>query len=513
MPHTIGPFTIGHDAIARLLAKAQEIADLREVSEHLNWDSNTYLPPGGEDSRAQQIATLTGVIHDLCSKSSLGECLEDAKSLDEQDLLNEYDQALIRLMERSHRLAVTVPKSLQSQLAESSARGENAWKRARAENKFSLFRDPFARTLDLTRRRAECLRTKDLSSLYDVLLDEYEPGMTTAQLDPIFDSLKRIVGEAIVRIRNSDVVVDDSPLRRLQASKERFDSLTRKILGAMGFDFDRGRLDEAVHPFMSGSHPNDIRITTRYSEPSFMEPFGSAMHEAGHGLYAQGVDPRLARTPLASGASMGLHESQSRFWENHIGKSQAFWDYWYPFLLEELPDYCAGIKNPRHLVAMLRGLKVSPIRLESDQLTYNLHIALRYEIERDFVAGTLSVDDLPSAWNAKVQSYLGIEVKSDTEGVLQDTHWGCGLIGYFPTYSIGNLMAAQFDNALRRDVTPSENVPEWMRAVREWQRTRIHRWGSTYTASEVLKRATGEPLNPKYFEQYIAESYGAVYGF
>ena len=510
MPNQNKLFSVTMPPIAALLRRSEDISHLESIKVLLGWDMETYMPTGGETARGEQMAAIAVAIHEKEASPRVGEILEDIDEI--SDFLNDYDEALVRIMRRRHRIATLVPASLISRLSQATTTSVNEWGRAKKTNNFAAFCGPLERTLDLLRKRAEILQRGTGRQLYDVFLDDYEPGATQAQIDPLFDALKTTIRGALERIDQSGTRQSDAILRDIKPDKVRLDPFIRIVLSAMGFDFERGRLDESKHPFMEGIHPSDVRITTRYTEPNFMEPVASAMHEAGHGLYGQGHDMRLVRALLAGGASMAVHESQSRFWENQIGKSETFWSYWLPILKRHAPGCENHIKDATHLIGMLRAVRRNPVRLDSDELTYNLHIALRYEIERDLVAGRLSVGDLPQAWNERIFNYLGIEVKNDAEGVLQDTHWGSGLIGYFPTYAIGNLMAAQIKYAMERDITPPtdnpERVPEWMLSMREWLRTKIHTHGRTYSPDETLERATGEALDPAYFDRYVRENFG-----
>jgi carboxypeptidase Taq len=510
MPNQNKLFSVTLAPVAALLKHAEEISHLEGIRALLDWDMETYMPKSAESVRGDQFSAIAVAIHDKEANPRLEGILDDLDDI--PDLLNDYDEALVRTMRRRHTIATLIPASLVSRTSQAITASVNEWGRAKEAKNFAVFCGPLERTLDLLRKRAEILQRGTNRKLYDVFIDDYEPGGTQAQFDPIFDALKATVRGALERIEQSRVRASDAALRSLRPHKSLLDPFIRTVLSAMGFDFERGRLDESRHPFMCGSHPNDIRITTRYTEPNFIEPIASAMHEAGHGLYGQGHDTRLSPGLLSEGASMALHESQSRFWENQVGKSQTFWSYWLPILRRHAPNCDLIITNERHLVSMLRAVRRNPIRLDSDELTYNLHIALRYEIERDLVAGRIPITDLPRIWNERVFNYLGIEVKNDAEGVLQDTHWGSGLVGYFPTYSIGNLMAAQIMYAMEWDITPPvdnpERVPEWMLSMREWLRTRIHAHGRTYSPEETLERATGEALNPQHFDRYVRENFG-----
>jgi len=395
------------------------------------------------------------------------------------------------------------------ELSETTSKAEAVWAEARKNNDFSLFLPMLRKIVELKRKEAELIGFKD--SPYDALLDVYEPGMTAREIEMIFSELRDFLVPFLSRIMKSK-----SKVRNILKGKfpiEKQVKFNRMVAEKLGFDFEAGRLDMSTHPFTTQFHPGDVRITTRYSDRDPFYSIGSTIHESGHALYEQGIPMENFGSPLGDSVSLGVHESQSRMWENIIGKSENFWRYFFPRLKRIFPQNFAKTEI-KDIYGYVNAVRPSLIRTEADEVTYNLHIIMRFEIEKDLIEGSIAVEDLPKIWNSKVKEYFGIDVPSDTLGVLQDVHWSGGLFGYFPTYALGNLYSAQFYAAAKRDIL---NLDREMKAgqfahLLEWLRKNIHVHGKLFSAEELVMRATGERLNAQYFMDYVSEKYSKIYG-
>ncbi|MEJ2287549.1 MAG: carboxypeptidase M32 [Deinococcales bacterium] len=491
-----------------LVARAAVISDLTQAHAVLSWDENTYMPPGAAEARGQQMATLETIAHERLTDPALGELVEalEAAGLPEDSV----EAAAVRQARRAVDRATKLPVELVEALGKHTARSRAVWARARQEQDFGAFAPELERMVELKRQEAEALGFEEHP--YDALHDQYEPGSTTAHLRQVFTPLRRETTELVRAIRDAGRSVDDGVLRQAfgEAHQERFalDTVT-----AFGYDLEHGRLDPTVHPFATSLSKYDVRITTRY-QGHFLNPalFG-AMHEAGHALYEQGIDDAYYRTPLEGTASLGIHESQSRLWENLVGRSRAFWEGAYAKLQRTFPQQFAGVPLDTFYAAIN---KVEPtfIRVEADEVTYNLHVMLRFELEQGLMAGDLTVAELPAAWNDFMQDALGITPPNDALGVLQDVHWSIGLFGYFPTYTLGNLMSVQLFEAA---TAAHPELPREIRAGRfatllGWLRENVHRHGARYLPDELLKRATGSELDAAPYLAYLRGKYGELYG-
>lgn len=498
-------FSVRHPLIQKLIEVNRQITDLASIYMLLIWDQETYMPKGAAEARGEQFATLAGLSHRSLISFKIGKLLDALEKEAELGTFTIYDLALIRESRREYERRVRVPRKLVEELARVTSVGIERWRRARQESDFSLFYDTFAKVFDLKLKEADCVGYGQ--NPYDLFLDDYEPGLTAATLDAIFTELREITFLVLERIRASNRKIDQEILRKALSEKELGD-FSVKILEGMNFNRQCGRLDTSTHPFSAGIHPTDVRITTRFKEQFFTSTLFSIMHEAGHALYEQGIDRRLARTLLCGGASFGLHESQSRFWENYIGKSASFWDYCHKDIV--------GLSEKHDFFAAINAVEPNFIRVDSDEVTYNLHIILRFEIERDLFSGRLRISELPEAWNEKVKGYLGLTVPDDARGVLQDIHWSAGNFGYFPTYSLGNLYAAQIYQRVRREFSQDferQIAAGSMGFLQAWLEEHIHRYGKTYQPNELIKMVTGEALNLAYFKKYVFEKFGQIYGF
>lgn len=500
-----------NDQIAELRRRVAEIVDLGQVASVLGWDQETMMPPKGAQFRATQNATLSGIIHERFVDPRVGELLTALEQPGPQKESSELDRAFLRVIRRDYDRATKLPESLVKDLAMATTEGVETWHRARSESRWETFAPILRKIVDLKRQEAACVGFKDHP--YDALLDEYEPGATCAQLTPLFSDLRKETVALLDRIDRSSRRPSRSFLT-LEYDRAKQTTFGEDVLRQLGFDFEAGREDISAHPFTTSFGPTDVRITTRYDDRDLAVAFYATIHEGGHGLYDQGIPIELARTGLGECASLGIHESQSRLWENLIGRSLAFWRFALPRLREYFPERVANA-SPEDMFGAVNQVERSLIRVEADEITYNLHIIIRFEIERRIIAGEVDVDELPSLWNRLTKEYLGIDVPNDAMGVLQDTHWASGLFGYFPTYSLGNLYAAQLWATIRREIPDVDARIERgdFATILAWLRDRIHRHGRQYRPGELIERATGEALNPAYLTRYLSEKYGQLYGF
>ena len=499
------------DRLTELRDRIAEIVDLSQVAGVIGWDQETMMPPKGAPSRGTQQAALQGIIHERFTQPRVGDLLAELERPERLAQLAPVDQAVVRVVRRDYDRATKLPGSLVRELALATTQGVETWRHAREQSRWELFAPDLERIVNLKRQQASFLGPA--ATPYDALLDEYEPGATTAQLVPLFSALRHETVSLLAKIDRSGRSLDRSVFQQgyPPAAQLAFGEL---ILRQMGFDFGAGRQDVSTHPFTAGFGPGDVRVTTRVDENDLAVALYASMHEGGHALYDQGIPGELARTGVGEGGSLGIHESQSRLWENCLGRGLPFWQYALPRLQESFPSQ-TRTATPEMMVAAANRVERSLIRVEADEVTYNLHIILRFEIERRLIGGEVGVSELPAFWNQLSQEYLGITPPHDRLGVLQDTHWAAGLIGYFPTYSLGNIYAAQFWAALRRDIPDlDDHIRRGELSVAlDWLRERIHRRGRIYLPHELIRRATGEEPNPDYLTRYLNDKYGALYGF
>ncbi len=493
----------------RLKTLLGEIADLNHAAALMEWDQQTYMPAGAAEARGRQSATIRTIAHDRATSRELGDLLEGlldwVKELsDESDEFN-----LVRVAYRDYQKEVLVPEDYVEEFSVVTARAHHAWVEARGKSDFSLFQPHLERVVELNRRYVGFFPPSDHP--YDILLDNFEPGMKTAEIKNIFEALRQRQVK-LLRALAGRSQVEDSFLRGEYNERRQWD-FGVEIATAFGYDWNRGRQDRSAHPFTTSFGRDDVRITTRFEKDSGMSALFSTMHETGHALYEQGVAPPLDRTPLEGGASLALHESQSRLWENLVGRSLPFWERFYPRLKELFPSQLGNVS----LQAFYRGInRVEPslIRVEADEATYNLHVMLRLELEIALIEGGIEVGQLPEAWNARMKDYLGLMPPDDARGVLQDVHWSGGMFGYFPTYALGNLISAQLwekhrsenpslDNQLRRGDFSD---------LLAWLREKVHAHGRKYDPADLVKRITGSSIEPGPYVCYLEEKYGEIYG-
>jgi carboxypeptidase Taq len=487
--------------LGALRERLAEISDLHALAALMFWDQNTMMPPGGAEARGEMAATLQRVLHERETDPEIPRLLDALEPWAAGEDPDSDAARLVLWTRRDFEKSVRVPADLAAEISRARSNGLQAWQEALAANDFGRFRDAMVRQVELRHRYVGCFEGH--AHPYDVLLDDYEPGLTVAELRPLFaelrDALVPLVAAAgdPAQPRNDGVFAGPFGVDLQRAA-------VTDILGSVGFDPDSWRLDPSIHPFAQSLAPTDVRLTTKYDEHDFGVALYSVLHEFGHGLYESAVDPGLVRTTLAEPVSLGVHESQSRMWENVVGRSRPFCTWLLPRLRDLLGGPFAGI-GPEALYRAVNSVQPSLIRIEADETTYNLHIVLRFELELALLDGTLDVDGLPAAWDEGMQRLLGLEVPSDAEGVLQDTHWGAGLIGYFPTYTIGNLMSAQLWQRIEADL---DGLEEQLAAgefgpLREWLRLHVHRHGRKLFPRELLRRVTGEELQVEPFLAYL----------
>jgi carboxypeptidase Taq len=498
------------DGISQLRARLETLTDLRVVSSLVEWDQQTMMPPRGVETRAAALATLGRLTHDLFVSDDTGRLLEAAAGhLDRYEY--ESDEAsLVRVTTRRWKKARLVPSDLTAELAHAGSVGQEAWAKARAELDFNSFAPYLQRNLELARRYVDCFDGFDCA--YDALLDDFEPGMRTAQVAALFDELKSQLRPMIATLSDHSDRVDSSPLHgNFPINRQR--RLAAQVVERMGFNRDRWRMDDAVHPFATGISSSDVRITTRWDHSYFPSSLYGAMHECGHGLYEAGIADSLQRTPLGHGESLAMHESQSRMWENMVGRGRPFSGVLAETVSDILGD-SVGSLSADTLYRAVNRVQPSYIRVEADEVTYGMHIVLRFELEQDLIEGRVRVHELPEVWNARFKEYLGLDVPQDALGVLQDVHWSAGLMGYFPTYALGNLIAGQLWEKVHVDVPDldAQIAAGELSGLREWLRQHVHRHGSKFSSGELLARVVDGPIAVGPFVSYLKRKLGDVYG-
>jgi carboxypeptidase Taq len=486
-----------------LRERLAEISDLVKTAALLGWDQHVMMPQKGASIRAEQMATVGRIAHTKFIAPEIGSLLDDLRSWGEQQDYDSFEASLIRVATRDWEKSRQVPPELRAEMSRSAALANQVWIDARQANDFKTFLPVLRKNLDLRKRYIDCFEVKD--EPYDIVLDDYERDMTTKEVRRIFNYLKEHQAPLV-----KEVAARDAKPREyaLEAQK----TFELEVVKAFGYTDDAWRLDPTVHPFASGTGITDIRITTRYFSDHLGGLFGT-MHEFGHGLYERQVDPALERSPLARGVSLGLHESQSRMWENLVGRSLPFWRHFFPRLQELFPTL-AG-EDAESWYREVNRVEPSLIRVEADEATYNLHIILRFELEQAMLGDEFPLEQLPEQWNSRMWDYLGIEVPSDTEGVLQDVHWSGGSIGYFPTYALGNLISAQIWEKITDDLPSLESDFEQgeFGGLRDWLGEHLHRLGRKYTPGETLERVVGTPeIDPEPYVRYLRSKLADIYG-
>ncbi len=492
----------------KLKGQLQEISDLKSAMYVLYWDQSTYMPPGGAVARGRQIATLNRLAHQQFTSKAIGKLLDELQPLETSLGFDSDDASLIRVTRRDYERALRLPSAFVMQVSEHSSSTYQLWAEARPANDFGKVTGALERGLDFSRKYADYFAPYE--HVADPLIHEADEGMTVALLRPIFAELR----EALVALLKTVMLardIDDSVLRRRYGIKKQLD-FALKMAQLLGYDTQRGRQDLTLHPFAINFSVDDVRITTRAKVNDVGDALFSTLHEAGHAMYEQGISAHLEGTPLASGTSAGVHESQARLWENIVGRSRSFWDYAYPRLqkvFQQLQQVAA-----EDFYCAVNRVTPSLIRTDADELTYNLHVIIRFELELELLEGRLAVKDLPDAWRERYAKDLGVSSPTDTDGVLQDVHWYAGLIGgQFQGYTLGNILSSQFYESACQ---AHPEIPEAMRkgdfsALRNWLTANIYQHGRKFTAPELIPRATGQALTLEPYLAYLRTKYGGLY--
>ena len=494
--------------IAELREWTAGITDLRRACAVLQWDKDTLMPPLGAPLRAEQLATLERITHERLTSDRTGELVAAAEAELNGIASDSVEARIVAETRRQYEKARRVPVELAVARAKAASQGYDTWVAARAAGDFSLFAPALERNFQLAREYIDCFDSYE--DPYDVVLDDFAPGMRTAHASQLLYEMRDRLMPLIDVLRERDV--DVAPLHvdyPLDGQRQ----LVDQVLRWMGFNDAGWRLDDTIHPFETSFSVSDVRLTTRYHEDYFPAGLYAGMHECGHGLYEAGVEPELQRTPLGLISSSAIHESQSRLWENMVGRGRAFINVLAPAVEARSGGALSGLQ-PEVLFRAVNAVRPSTIRIEADEATYGLHIVLRFELERLLLAGELEADELPAAWNARMQKYLGVKVGSDREGVLQDVHWSAGLIGYFPTYAIGNLIAGQLWQRVQSDIPDLDDqlAAGELQSLRDWLREKVHRHGSRYSDTELLAQVVGGPVEVTPFIDYLKTKLGDVYG-
>lgn len=498
-------------AYEELIGLVKEATLLRSTAGVLAWDQETMLPPGGIEHRSRQLAQIARLAHGMATDPRIGDLLDRCE--DDPDLTADPHSdtaANLREIRRQYDRATKLPADLVSEMASTRSRAQHEWAEARQASDFSRFAPWLEKNLRLVREAADHYGWE--AERWDALAEGFEPDMRATGIEEVFgplrDRLAGLVDELLGGPKRPD-----TDFRTIEVPIERQRDFVRFVTERMGFDYSRGRLDTSTHPFCSGTHPGDVRLTTRFRPDNVGDALSSTMHEAGHGLYEQGLPPQHVGTPLGDVASLGLHESQSRMWENQVGRSEAFWRWCHPKLAEFFGDAFSSL-SPDDVYGAMNTVERSLIRVEADEATYNLHIMVRFELERALVGGNLDPGDVPGAWNEKYREYVGVDVPDDARGCLQDVHWSMGAFGYFPTYTLGNLYCAQLFERAREDVDDLDEcfARGEFEALTAWLNENVHAYGGRYRAAELCERVTGEPLSPEPLLRHLEGKLRPLYG-
>jgi carboxypeptidase Taq len=489
--------------------KLEEIFHLRSAIAVLSWDQEVFMPQKGIESRAKTISNLSGFLHQKFTSSDFEKTILKVKKFYDKKILADEEACIFKEVWRDFEREKKLPLSFVKELSRVCSEGQNIWAKAKEKSDFKIFLPSLKKIIELKRKEAQLVGYN--KNPYDAMLDIYEPYATTEEVSLVFDELKKFLLPFLRKIKKSKVKISSEKLNGKFPLKKQIE-FNKFIAEKLGFDFEAGRLDESVHPFSTSFNPMDVRMTTRYSEKNLISSIMGTIHESGHSIYEQGLSADKFGTPLGESISTGIHESQSRIWENMVGRSKFFWKFFYPILQKKFPDPFGKISFDSFYRA-INKVESDFIRIEADEITYNLHIIIRFEIEKELLDGSIQAEDLPKIWNDKMKEYFGLKVPNDALGVLQDVHWSGGNIGYFPTYVLGNLYSAQLFEASKKDIL---NLEEKISAgqfghFKEWLRKNIHVHGKMYSAGELIEKVTGEKLSSQYFINYIKEKYSKIY--
>lgn len=485
-----------------------QLLELRNISSAvalLIWDQEVKMPKGGASQRAKQVASLSGMHHSK-SIEMLGTLLPKVEQ-EEWDQLSDWDHRNLKQLRKDYDKIKKLPNEYIKAVSQASSEAQHVWIEARKKSDFSLYQEKLQQMIDLKIKQTEYMGYED--NPYDVLLDDYEPEMKASAVQKVFEDFKPELLKVLSAIREAPQV-DESFIKQ-EIDEDSQWKFGEEVLSRMGFDFNHGRQDRSVHPFTLTIHPEDVRITTRLDKNDIREMLYSSVHEGGHGIYEQGLPMAHLGMPACEECSLSIHESQSRLWENNVARSLEFWEYYFPQFAKLFPDSLKG-KGPEDVFAAVNLVQSSPIRISGDELTYHFHIMLRFELELALINREIKVADLPALWNKKMKDYLGIDVKNDAEGVLQDIHWAHGNIGYFPTYSLGSFYAAQFMQQARKEMPLDEQFRNGeFSPLKSWLNENIHSKGKLWSAEELCEQITGETLNVKHFVNYAKDKYSRIY--
>ena len=475
----------------------------------LSWDAETLAPPAASEYTAKSIGILSEEAYHILICDEVKTLLKKLSSQKEQESLSASEQAVVRLLQKEYKKLSCIPAKEYREFSELCATAQSVYCRAKQNADFEAFAPTLEKLVDFTHRFVSYRAEKD-DNLYDLLLEEYEEGFTTKVLDDFFSKLRDAIVPLIKKvIAKNDTIHKEYNTRNYPAEIQ--NGFCRYLSGYLGFDFNRGVIAESEHPFTTSLHNHDVRITNHYYDDNLESAIFSAIHETGHALYEMGVEDSLSGTPAGSGISMGMHESQSRFYENMIGRSRAFWEPLYPKLKQTYPTELSDVSLD-DFIAGINKSEPGPIRIEADELTYPLHIMIRYELEKALFSGKCNVSDLPKLWNQKYEEYLGITPRDASEGILQDIHWAMASFGYFPSYAIGSAIAAQLYSHMEHEIPVSDYLKEGNPIpIREYLRDHVHKYGAVYLTNDLLKKIAGEEFNPDYYIRYLTEKYTKLY--
>jgi carboxypeptidase Taq len=485
-----------------------EITRLNYIRALLGWDEQVNLPHGSFEGRAAQNALMSKIVHERLISDKIGKLIKEAEKLTD---LNLIDAATLREAKREYEQEVKLPTELVEEIAKTASLGHSKWVEARKKDDFSIFQPLLEKMVGLQIEVANKLETHP--DPYSTLIDLYEPGATYDWIANIFNDSKPKLNKIIKKLNSSSDKPDFSIITQKWNSDEQW-KFSIEVIKKLNFDLEHGRQDKSVHPFTTSLSSTDTRITTRINERFFPSCLFGTIHECGHGLYEMGFMEKIHDTILANGCSMGIHESQSRMWENMVGRSKEFWKFWYPKLEQRFPENLKN-KSMEYFYRSINTVQPSLIRVEADEVTYGMHIILRFKMEKDIIEGKVQVSELPEIWNEKMENLLGVTPPSNADGVLQDVHWSSGYFGYFPTYFLGNLYGAQiYKDALKNNPSlPEEYEKGNFSNLLTYLRENVHQYGKIYQANDLIKKITGEDLNPNYFIEYLEKKFYPIYGF
>jgi carboxypeptidase Taq len=500
-----------------LMTRTKDLIVLSSAGAIIQWDMETKMPPKAVEQRSQQLALLSRISHKMSTAPENGKLLNAILTNPKYDELGEVEKRNVYLIKKGYDEQTALPEKLVSDIAKQQAITVNTWKKAKKQKNFAMLKPELEKLVALSKQEAQILmQVKETATPYDALLDDYEPKMTSNAIAATFNQLQQGLAKLLEKIQNSHNQPDTTMLR-IHVSVEKQRKIAQALTQTLGYDTVSptagGRIDETEHPFTSGYY-NDVRVTTHYYPNNYASAIFSVLHETGHALYEQNINPNWKYQPIGSPCSFGIHESQSRLYENIIGRSQEFWTYTLPKLKQIIAPTLANV-NLSPFVHAINRVQPSKIRIEADEVTYNLHVIIRFQIEKDLFADKIAVNELPEIWNQKYEEYLGVRVENDSEGVMQDTHWASGLYGYFPTYALGNIYSGQMLAALAR------NIQDWrsqlaqgnLEGIRVWLTKNVHSQGDLHDPADLIKRITGKELDAEPYLEYLREKYSMLYGF